>query len=76
MTAMLLTVGISIASMVLAYIGPGVGAGAIAAALGLIGSFFLGLFAVLFYPIKRLIKKFKNTPPSGAETQVGDDGNA
>lgn len=41
----------------LAYIGPGVGAGAIGAVLGVIGSIFVGLFAVIWYPFKRLMKK-------------------
>lgn len=40
-----------------AYIGPGMGAGAIAAALGVIGSILLALFAVIYYPIKRMRKK-------------------
>ena len=40
-----------------AYIGPGLGEGAIAAALGVIGSIFLAIFAVLYYPIKRALKK-------------------
>ncbi len=40
-----------------AYIGPGLGAGAIAAALGVIGSLFLAVFAVVYYPIKRMRKK-------------------
>jgi hypothetical protein len=42
-----------------AYVGPGLGAGAVAAVLGI----FFGLLAVLagvvWYPIKRLLKKFK-----------------
>lgn len=42
-----------------AYIGPGVGAGAVAALFGVIGSIFLALFAVLYYPIKRAMKKRK-----------------
>ncbi|MCH4150728.1 MAG: hypothetical protein LKF30_02080 [Sphingobium sp.] len=41
----------------LAYIGPGVGAGAIGAVLGVIGSILVGLFAVIWYPFKRLMKK-------------------
>lgn len=52
--------------MALAYIGPGVGAGAIAAVLGVIGSIFLLIVAVLYYPIKRMMKGRKsktNTPP-------------
>ena len=37
-----------------AYIGPGVGAGAIAAVLGVIGSILLAIVAVIYYPIKRM----------------------
>ncbi len=40
-----------------AYIGPGLGAGAITAALGVIGSILLALFAVIYYPVKRMRKK-------------------
>ena len=40
-----------------AYIGPGLGVGTIAVALGFVGSIFLALFAVLYYPIKRMIKR-------------------
>jgi hypothetical protein len=39
-----------------AYIGPGVGAGAVAAVLGVLGSIFLAIVAVLYYPIKRMMK--------------------
>ncbi|OYX44014.1 MAG: hypothetical protein B7Z02_07350 [Rhodobacterales bacterium 32-67-9] len=51
----------------LAYIGPGVGAGAIAAVLGVLGSIFLAIVAVLYYPIKRLMKgkKSKSAKTSG-----------
>ena len=40
-----------------AYIGPGLGAGAIAIVLGFIGSIILAVFALLYYPIKRILKK-------------------
>lgn len=50
----------------LAYIGPGVGAGAIGAVLGVIGSIFLGLFAILWYPIKRVMKRRKKGNDDGA----------
>ena len=50
-----------------AYIGPGLGAGAISAVLGVLGSIFLGLFAVLYYPIKRLMKKRRNKQGDGPE---------
>lgn len=50
----------------MAYIGPGVGLGAIGAILGVIGAVFLAIFAVVWYPIKRLIKG-KNKPASVAK---------
>ncbi|MAF95144.1 MAG: hypothetical protein QF502_04415 [Nitrospinaceae bacterium] len=42
-----------------AYVGPGLGAGTLAMVLGFIGSIFLALFAILWYPIKRIIRKIK-----------------
>ena len=46
-----------------AYIGPGMGGGVIAAIFGIIAAFFLGLWGILYYPIKRAFKnkKKKNT---------------
>ena len=40
-----------------AYIGPGLGAGAVAAVLAVLGSILLAIFSVIYYPIKRLMKK-------------------
>ena len=42
------------------YIGPGMGGGIIAAILGIIAAFFLGLWGILYYPIKRAFKNKKN----------------
>ena len=42
-----------------AYIGPGAGLGAIGVALGVIGSILLGLFSILWYPVKRLIRRLR-----------------
>ena len=42
-----------------AYLGPGMGAGTIAVTLGIIGSIFLALFAVIYYPFKRMLKRRK-----------------
>jgi hypothetical protein len=39
-----------------AYIGPGVGAGAIAAVVGVLGSILLAIVAVVYYPVKRMMK--------------------
>ncbi len=44
----------------LAYIGPGMGGGVIAAIFGIITAFFLGLWGILYYPIKRAFKNKKN----------------
>jgi len=43
----------------MAYVGPGLGVGTIGVVLGVIGSIFVALFAVLWYPIKRFLKKIK-----------------
>lgn len=51
----------------LAYIGPGIGAGAFAAVLGVLGSIILAIVGVIYYPIKRLLKgrKSKSAKSSG-----------
>ena len=43
-----------------AYIGPGMGGGIIAITFGFIAAIFLALFGILYYPIKRVIKKRRN----------------
>ena len=47
------------ANSLFAYIGPGMGGGVIAAIFGIIAAFFLGLWGILYYPIKRALKKQK-----------------
>ena len=42
-----------------AYIGPGMGGGVIAAIFGIIAAFFLGIWGILYYPIKRAFKNKK-----------------
>ena len=46
-------------SPLFAYIGPGMGGGVIAAIFGIIAAFFLGLWGILYYPIKRAFKNKK-----------------
>lgn len=48
-----------------AYIGPGAGAGTIAVVLGILASIVMAFFAILWYPIKRFIKKRKSVKNSG-----------
>ena len=39
------------------YIGPGMGGGLIAVVLGIVAAFFLGLWGILYYPIKRFFNQ-------------------
>tara|TARA_A100001035_G_C27663353_1_gene444834 strand:- start:3 stop:203 length:201 start_codon:yes stop_codon:yes gene_type:complete len=41
------------------YIGPGMSGGVIAAIFGIIAAFFLGLWGILYYPIKRTLNNRK-----------------
>lgn len=45
--------------MELIYVGPGMGAGVIAATLGILLSLIISLFAILWYPFKKLIQFIK-----------------
>ena len=42
-----------------AYIGPGLGLGAIGAFIGLVVAVFLAIVGVIWYPLKRLLRKAK-----------------
>lgn len=42
-------------TFLLAYVGPGLGGGVIATVIGILASFVLMLFAIVYYPIKRMI---------------------
>lgn len=52
-----------------AYIGPGLGAGALGTVIGVLGSILLALFAVLYYPIKRLAKRRRALRSPETETK-------
>ncbi len=43
-----------------AYIGPGMGGGIILATLGIVIAIFAAIFGIVWFPIKRLIKKIKD----------------
>jgi hypothetical protein len=45
-----------------AYVGPGLGLGAISTALGVVGAIFFGIVAFIWYPIKRLIRRMRGRP--------------
>lgn len=42
-----------------AYVGPGLGLGAIGAIVGVIVTVFLAIVAVIWYPLKRMLRKLK-----------------
>ena len=43
-----------------AYLGPGMGGGVIAASIGFFAAILLGLWGILYYPIKRALKNRKD----------------
>lgn len=54
---------------VLAYLGPGLGAGVVAAILGVITAFFLAVVGIVWYPIKRMLRKRRKAE---SETATSD----
>lgn len=53
-----------------AYLGPGLGMGAIGSALGVIGGIFLGIFAIIWYPVKRLWRAIRGPKKPKAESDT------
>jgi len=51
---------VSAPAPVFAYMGPGIGVGALGAALGVVASLLLVLISVLWYPLKRLVRRSRN----------------
>lgn len=41
------------------YIGPGMDGGVLSVVFGVLLSFFMAVFAIVWYPFKRFLKKFK-----------------
>lgn len=55
-----------------AYSGPGLGLGIIGAIIGLLGTIFLAIVGLFWYPIKRMLKKNK-AAKAGQDTVAGDN---
>lgn len=59
-----------------AYVGPGLGAGAIGAVLGVIGAVLLAAFAMIYYPVKRARRRRKEAKQAieAKQTQMAERG--
>ena len=53
-----------------AYIGPGMGGGVIAAIVGFFAAILLGLWGILYYPIKRALKNRKDKKMSLKDSNI------
>ena len=54
-----ITIFIIIPQVSFAYIGPGLAVSTVVIVLGLVASLLLAILAIIYYPLKRLIKKAK-----------------
>ncbi len=54
------------AAPALAYMGPGLGLGAIGTALGVVAALLLALLSIVWYPMKRLLRRMRDS--KSAET--------
>lgn len=54
-----------------AYVGPGLGVGAIAAFFGAVLAVLLAIVGVVWYPLKRLLNRRK--PPAESDSDAGGD---
>ncbi|GHV59411.1 hypothetical protein FACS1894103_2730 [Campylobacterota bacterium] len=51
------------------YIGPGMDGGVLSVVFGILLSFFMAVFAIVWYPFKRFLKKFKKKPITQQEDE-------
>ena len=54
-----------------AYVGPGMGLGAIFSAVAVLACMFIGLIGLIYFPIKRLINKLKK-PKNEKSDQIAE----
>ncbi len=69
--SILLALGLS--APALAYVGPGAGLGAMGAALGLIAAVVMALGAILFWPIRRVMRRRRNKPALQADATASSE---
>ncbi|MCK5770412.1 hypothetical protein [Algiphilus sp.] len=71
--AIVLPVLLLVAAPAAAYVGPGLGAGTIGVILGFIGSILLALFAIVWFPMKRVLKKRRGADRAQAKQHQSPD---
>lgn len=55
-----------------AYVGPGLGVGTVIVILGFLGSLLLAVFGILWYPVKRMLRKRRPTKRADPEETPAD----
>ena len=55
-----------------AYIGPGMGGGVIAIVIGFFAAFFLALWGILYYPVKRALKRSRDKKALAESKDISD----
>ena len=55
-----------------AYIGPGMGGGVIAIVIGFFAAFFLALWGILYYPVKRALKRSRDKKALAKSKDISD----
>lgn len=64
-----LVLGLTLSGPAMAYIGPGAGITMLGALWGVVVAVLLAIGAVLFWPIRALVRKIKGTPPATVSNQ-------
>jgi membrane-bound ClpP family serine protease len=65
----------AITSPATAYVGPGAGISVLGSLLGILATIFVAIGAILFWPIRKLIKRKKAKQETGASADTDIPGN-
>ena len=59
-------------SSVVAYIGPGAGISVLGSLLGILGTIVVAIGAILFWPIRKMMKRRKAASEAAADPETGE----
>ena len=62
-----------ISQPIYAYLGPGMSGGLIAAVIGFFAAIFLGIWGILYYPIKRALKRRRDKKVLSSESYTDSE---